>query len=154
MAADHHAHTDLRRAGDAHHRGDNRVIADVYVVGDLHQVVDLHAVADHRVAEGTTVDGGVAPDLDVVAHPHPADLGDLEGTGHVLGVAEAVATDHRARLDDAPLAEGDSFADDDVRIEITVVTDRRAGTDVDPGGKGHAITDPGPSGDVAGRHQA
>ena len=110
-------------AGDAHLGHQDHVLADVAVVPDLDQVVDLGAAPHHRVAEGGAVDGGIGPDLHVVLDAEPADLRDLAVHASVEGVAEAVGAEHRAGVDDHPVADLDPLAHDDPGMEPDVLSE-------------------------------
>src|SRR5690606_21922182 len=116
------------------HRG---VRADANVVCNLHKVVDLDAVLDDGVVDRAAVDGRVRADLDVVADDDAAELRHLDPAAvrEVLGEAEAVAADHRARVHDAAAPDPDPVEHADARGEpcagpdLDMVTERAAGTD-------------------------
>jgi hypothetical protein len=93
------------------------VVANADVVADLNLIVELDAVTDQRVVERTTVDRRIGADLDVVTDQHATDLRDLDPALAFLGEAETVATDHRAGVDDRPLADHAAVIDDDVRVQ-------------------------------------
>src|SRR5882724_7261936 len=123
-AAERAVASDVGAAGDADAAGDGGVRADSGVVPDLDLVVELHAFLDDGVIEGAAVDGGIGADLDVVADAHRSHLRDLDPASIVVGDAEAVGADHRARVRDDALIEGAPAIDHDSRIEAAVVADR------------------------------
>src|SRR5688572_31155255 len=96
-------------------------------MADLHLVVQLDAVADDRVLERAAVHGRVRADLDVVADAHAAELRHLDVSVDVGRMAEAVAADHRARLEQAAHADGDALAQRDARLKAAILaqTDAR-----------------------------
>jgi hypothetical protein len=66
MRTHDHEVAEFRRTRNTALGHDYTMAADDYVVGDLHEIVDLRALADDRVRQGTSVDGGVGADLNVV----------------------------------------------------------------------------------------
>src|SRR5258706_11425651 len=142
-AADAAVAPDFRAAGDAgaaRHRG---VRADPAVVADLDLVVELDAVADDRVLESAAVDGGVGADLDVVADGHATGLRNLDPLPGIVGDAEAVGADHRARMNDGARADAAAGVDHDARIQAAVLADRDALADHATRADRHARAEPG-----------
>ena len=108
------------RVGDQH-----RVRADPAVVRDVAVVVYLHAVLDDRLVHRRAVHGAVAPDLDVVADLDRPDLRHLHVAALDLEVAEAVAADRAAAVDDRPAPDAHLLADGDVGVDERVRADGR-----------------------------
>src|SRR5882724_9396827 len=91
---------DLGAAGEADLGGEQRALADVAAVADLNEVVDLRALSDAGRADGRAVDRRVRADLDLVFENDRSGLRDrMNVTLLVRQVAEAVAADHRPRLE-------------------------------------------------------
>ena len=53
------------------------MFAEHAVVSDLDQIIDLAALADDRLSETSPVNGGICPDLDVIANLHSTHLIDF-----------------------------------------------------------------------------
>jgi len=87
------------------------------------------------------VDRRVGADLDVVADDDVADLGHLVVAPGVERVAEAVAADDDAAVEDAPPADRALLADRDLGIDEAVVADDRARADVAPRHEHGAVAD-------------
>lgn len=115
--------TDDCAACHAHTSGHGRVLADVHVVADLDQVVELHAIFDDRVFEGTAIDAGIGPDLDIVADADGTELFDLDPRTFVRGQPEAVGANHHARVQQTAGADGAALRHRDARLEHRVGTD-------------------------------
>ena len=79
--------------------------ADHDVVSNLHKVVDLGSLTDYGVADRSTVDGGVGPDLYIVLNHHPTDLGYLLMPLRTHGEAESILTDPCSRVQDHAIAD-------------------------------------------------
>ena len=99
--------------------------ADRHVMGDLDQVIDLGALLDQRLADGGSIDRNISAEFDVILDRDPAELRNLIVSSLILHIAESVASDNRAAVDDDPRADGAAFPDDDVGIEQRIVPDRR-----------------------------
>ncbi len=78
---------------------------NLHVVADLHQVVQLDPIGNHCVLQGAAVNAGVGADFDIVADAHRAKLLYLFPSTAVRGKAEAIGTDHHARMNQAALAD-------------------------------------------------
>lgn len=74
-------------------------------MGNLDLVVEFDAIPKDRIGQCTTIDGGIHADLDIVADQHTTDLGNLVPDTLLVGETKAFTTEHRARLDDHPLAD-------------------------------------------------
>src|SRR2546427_2851989 len=107
LPTNHHMMARLAAAGDAYLRHQDVMLTDLDVVGDLDQVVHFRAATDDRLAEGGAVHGHVRAQLHVVLDDHSSNLGNLVVPSAFLDVAEPVAADDRARMDDHPIADGD-----------------------------------------------
>src|SRR5206468_6658262 len=109
-------------------RHDEAAGADPHVMGDVHEIVDLRARSDHGVVHTAAVDARVRADLDVVPDQAPADVRDLAVRLAALpgDVAEPIAPQHRAGVDDHALAQGRARVERDARVELRVLADRHA----------------------------
>src|SRR5206468_10975264 len=119
---------DLHAAGDARLGHDQAASRDADVVGDVHQVVDLRPGPDHGVVDAAAVDAGVGADLDIVPDQAAAHVRNLAvRLARFPGdVAEAIAPQHGAGVDDDPLAKRRPGVAGDARIEQRLVPDRHA----------------------------
>ena len=104
-------------AGNAYAGGDGGVGADMYVVGNLHEVVDFSALGNHGIFDCTAVDGGIGADFHVVTDFHAAHLRDFVPMVLRPGIAEAVGTDHGARVDFHTFAEAAAGINGYVRVQ-------------------------------------
>src|SRR5689334_11723846 len=129
LAAEDAALPDDGAARDADLCGERRVGADAAVVRDHDEVVELHAILDDGVTHRAAVDRGVRADLDVDADIDTANLRHLDPRALLRREAEAIATDHRARLHHAARAEPHVMADEHARDETRILGD--AGTALD-----------------------
>ena len=125
-------------AGKSGLRGDHYIFSDLAVMTDVHQIVDLRASADAGDVQGAAIHGRVGADLDVIFNFQPADLRKLFIPAGLLiaHVAEAVAAEHRAGVNDHAIAESRARIDSDIRIQIdsrvrcfTFGADHAAGAD-------------------------
>ena len=95
-------HAALANAGGASNAGagrNGRIGTNHTVVGDLDEVIELHAILDHGIAERTTVDGGVGPNLHLVANHDTAELWHFFPAAiWQTGIAKAARADHGAGL--------------------------------------------------------
>src|SRR6185503_13382753 len=73
--------------------------------------------------ESGAIEGRVRADFHIVAKFHDADLIDLEMAAVGKLVTIAIRADHRARLENHPVAQHAALADADVRIEAAIATD-------------------------------
>src|SRR5438105_4190056 len=96
---------DAHAARDAHTARYRSMRADAAVVPNLDLIVELHALLDHGVVQRAAIDGGVGTDFHIVAYHHAADLRDLEPLTRLLRHAETIGTDHRAAMNDHPIAD-------------------------------------------------
>src|SRR5690606_21640492 len=99
-------------------------------------VVELDAVADDGVFERAAIDGGVGPDLDVVADADAAQLGDFSPgarfASRMRRKAEAVRAQHGAAMHDDPIAQMDVVIKRDARVQQAVGPNGRSGADDTP----------------------
>ncbi|MNX97533.1 hypothetical protein D3C86_1299040 [compost metagenome] len=105
-------------------------------------VIQLDPVTDQGIGQRTAVDGGIGADFDVVADQHPAELGNLLPDALLVGEAEALAADHRPRLDHHPLADAYIVIQGDPRREPAALADHRTRTDHAMRPDRHARGDP------------
>ena len=112
------------------------VVGLEHIVGDLYLVIQLDAVADERVVEGAAIDGGIGAHLHAVADDHAPELRDFLPAFTVFGETEAIAADHRSRVQQAIRADNALVADDDMSDETTARPDggarpdKAAGSDI------------------------
>ena len=129
---------DGRGPGDAHLGRHHGMVADHHVVRDLAQVVDADAVPDDGGFHLGAVHGGVAADFHVVADDDVSEMFDLfPAAVRLRRVAEAVAPDDAARMQDHPVADDHAGIDDDTGINDAILADRAVVTD------GHMVVDDG-----------
>lgn len=76
LATDHDAVANIDRPGYADLRRDRAIAPDMHTVSDLHLVVQARTGADNRITQGSTIDGRVGTDLDVILDDHAAKLRD------------------------------------------------------------------------------
>jgi len=88
---------------------------------------------DDRLAECGSIDRDIRPELDVIFDRDSAELGNLVMSSLVLHIAESVASDHRATVNDHSALRSYSLPDDDVRIQERIVPDRCIVADKDTG---------------------
>jgi hypothetical protein len=89
-------------AGACRYRG---VGADVDVMGDLNLVVEFHTVFYDGVVDRAAIDRCVRANLDIICDAHTADLGYFHPTIAIKRNAEAVGTDHHARVSDDAITQ-------------------------------------------------
>src|SRR5713226_2642013 len=119
--ADHTTLADDRAAGDAYACGDSGMVADLHVMRDLDQVIQFHAVADNGVAQRAPVDGGISPNLDIIADNNAPQLRHLYPRFAVVGIAKTVAADHYAGMNDAAFTDGALIVHCDPCSKITIL---------------------------------
>src|SRR5215510_6507903 len=85
---------------------------------DLHQIVNFRPLADDRRAYGGAVYRGARAYLHIVFDNYRSGLPYLEpGIVRPLRISESVAADHYVVLQDHPVAEFATFADDAMRVD-------------------------------------
>lgn len=117
---------------------------DRHVMGDLDQIVDLGALLDDRLADGGSVDCDIRPKLNVILDRNSAELGNFIMLSLILHIAESVAPDHRAAVNDHPRSDRTAFPDDDVGIQQRIVPDRRIVADKNTGIECHSCANRDP----------
>src|SRR5881628_1917671 len=125
------AAAEVARARDPDLSHDDRVLADLDVVTDLDEVVDLGPAADDRPAEHGAIDRRVGADVHVVLDHDGTDLRDLAMAAAVEDVAESVAADDGAGLDDHTAPEPHPFAQNDARMEHRLLAHLDERPDID-----------------------
>jgi len=108
-----------RRAGNPTLRHNHAMTADDDVVRDLHEVVDLSFFADDRIGQGSSVDGGVGSDLNIITNHDTADLRHFHVPIATHDKAEPVLPDTRARVENHAVSDnrmGDGRAGTNVAI--------------------------------------
>src|SRR5262245_46746759 len=104
-AADGAVAADASAAGNAYAGGHRGVRADANVVRDLDLIVELDPVLDYGVIERPAVYRRIGADLHVVANQDSPRLRNLDPAPRFRRKAEAVGADHRARVNQYPLAD-------------------------------------------------
>src|SRR6185436_16574201 len=99
--------------------------ADRDVVGDLNQVVDLGALLDDRLTECGAIDCDIGSQFYVILDGNPAELRNFVMPPLVLHIAESVASDYRAAMNDDAGSNCAALPDHDVGIEQRIVSNRR-----------------------------
>jgi hypothetical protein len=132
MRAHDHEVAELRRTRNAALGHNYAMAANDDVVGDLHEIVDLSTLADDRVRQGTSVDGGVGADLNVITYDHTSNLGYFQVPLSPHCEPEPVLTDADAGVED------DAVSDDRMR-------ERRTRADVAIAAHNHPESDNGAS---------
>ena len=130
LAAEHNIFLDDDAAGKTGLRGDHDVLSDLAIVADVDQVVDLGAASDARDFKGAAVDGRVRANLDVIADFEAPLLGKffIMSGCPVANVAEAVAAQHRSRVNDHTVAETGAGVNRDIRIQLAIAANTDART--------------------------
>src|SRR5262245_2810742 len=103
--------------------------SDRHVVSDLNQIVDLGALLDDCFAQCGSINRDVRTKLDVVLDRDSAKLWNFVVPPLILYIAETVASDHRAAVNNHPCSDCAAFPDDDIRIEERIVTNGRIAAD-------------------------
>src|SRR6516225_8636668 len=78
--------------------------ANADIVTYLDEVVDLGTLPDHRVANGTSIDGGSRADFNIVLNNHPSDLRNLDMAASPHDESEAVLPDLAPGVNDNSIA--------------------------------------------------
>ncbi len=107
LAGDDRAIADGTGAGDAGEGDENDVFSDVAVVADMNEVVDFCAAADACFGEGSTVNGGIGANLNVVFNDKGSLLRELRvrAGGGIADVTKTICSEHCASVDDDTIAE-------------------------------------------------
>src|SRR5262245_28399745 len=88
---------------------------------DLHSIVNFRPLADHRRSYCGSVDPGARAYLHIVFDNYCSGLPYLKpGIVRPLRISESVPADHDVVLQDHPVAERASFADDAMRVDHDV----------------------------------
>src|SRR3989454_3991627 len=125
--------------------------ADPDVVADLDLVVELDAVLDDGIVERAAIDGGVRPDLYVVADDHAPRLRNLDPAVSVGRHSESVGPDHRPGVDHRALADRAARIDRDRRVEAAFLADHRPVPDAAAGIDDDALAQARSRADAASR---
>jgi len=111
------------------------------IVGNLDQIVDFSPLLDDRLAKCGAIDRDIRSDLDIILNRDSAELRNFVMLSLILHIAESVAANHRATVNDDPRSDGTRFPDDDVGIQHRIVPNDRIVTDEDAGIEGYSSTD-------------
>ena len=128
---------DSDAARESRLRGDDDVLADLAVVADVDEVVYLRPATDARGFERAAVDSCIGADFDIILDNELADLREffVAPLCRITDIAEAVAAEDRARMDDHSVADtrprinGYSRVDFAVFFNADVSADYAARTD-------------------------
>src|SRR5262245_59012072 len=133
LASDQAIRPDRGAAGNSGLSRDHCIFADLDVVGDLDEIIELHAPADDCRLEGSPIDAGICPDLNIVFDDHLADLRELDVALTVPDKPETIRANHGARMDDDPVSDFDVLIYNDSRMQRAAVADLTAFSDVATG---------------------
>src|SRR5690349_6006130 len=97
--------SNVHRPGHTNLRHQQTLLADSHVVRDVDQVIDFGASSHDRVVDTASIDGGVRPDLDIVANDAPADVRDLLVRSIAEHITKSVATDSRPGVNEHALTD-------------------------------------------------
>ena len=122
LTRDRHVITDLRAASDSHLRHQNTVLPDSHIVGDLNQVIDLGTTADHRGPESRPIDRHIRTDFNVIMDDHLPHLRHLAVLTLVEHIAEAIRTNHRARMNTHTPPQRTAWVERHIRIKPAPIT--------------------------------
>jgi hypothetical protein len=103
--------------------GNNDPTPDLNVVGDLDQVVDLCSCANPCGAERASIDGGIRPHLYVILDHQLPHLRKLDLLAAVGNITETVASQHRPRVHNHPIAKLDAIVQDDAWIKYALLAE-------------------------------
>src|SRR5271157_708917 len=123
LARENHVLTEGRASRNAHLRYDDGVFSDGNIVSDLHEVIDLDAPFDQRLSQGAAIYRGVCTHFDIILYHKRTELLYFPVLHTIPGVSEAVAAQHRTRVDDDPFADRDSAVQGHVWIDQSLFTD-------------------------------
>ena len=93
--------------------------------------------------QGSAIDGGVGADLDIIFDLKPADLRELFIMARrlIAHVAETVAAEHRAGMNDHAVSEPHAGINSDIWIQITIASDAYFRADHAAGPNPRALSD-------------
>jgi hypothetical protein len=115
-----HVFSDPGAPSDPNLRGDYGLFTDHNVMADLHEIIDLGAAADYRAPERRPVHRSIGTDFHVVFYDHNANLWDFDTTFTLPGIAESVAADHHAGVQNNAIAKPAASADHNVGVKHTI----------------------------------
>ena len=124
LSTDHDVMPYASTAGNPDLCHQDRMGTDRHVMGDLDQIVDLGALLDDRLTKCGSINRDIRPDLDVILDRDSPKLGNFVMLSLVLHIAESVASNHRAAVNDHPRANRAAFPDHNVGIEQRIISDR------------------------------
>ena len=125
LSTDHDVMPHASTAGDPDLCDEDGMGSDRHVMGDLDEIVDFAALLDDSLAKCGSIDCDIRPKLDIILDRDSAELGNFVMPSLVLYIAESVAPDHRATVNDDPCADGTAFSHNDIRIQQRIVSDVR-----------------------------
>ena len=91
------------------------ILPDIDIVPDLNKIIDFRAAADACDTAASPVDGTVGADFNIVFDNDRSNLRNLAVFAAALEVAEAVRSDRGVGMNQDPIANGCTLADNDVR---------------------------------------
>jgi hypothetical protein len=100
-------------------------------MADVHQVIDFRASTDAGSIQRSSINGGVGADFDIVFNLQSSNLRKffIAASFRVAHVAEAVAAQHGAGVNNHTISEPDAWVKSDVRIQITISPNAYFGAD-------------------------
>src|SRR4026208_1870637 len=107
--------------------------SDRHVMGNLDQIIDLGALFDDCAAKCGSIDRDVRSESNTALDRDSAKLGNLVMLPLVRPIAEPVASNYGAAMDNHPRSNCAPFPDDDIRIEKRIVPNRCIATKKDTG---------------------
>src|SRR3989338_705347 len=102
--------------GNTDLRNNDTVFADRDIVGNLHQVIDLGPLPDKCFIKPGTVDRYISADLNAVFDDDRSHLRDLFLYSVDAHKTKTIRADHRPAVNDHLIADGETLADRDMRI--------------------------------------
>lgn len=91
------------------------ILPDIDIVPDLNKIIDFRAAADACDTAASPVDSTVGADFNIVFDNDRSNLRNLAVFAAALEVAEAVRSDRGVGMNQDPIANGCTLADNDVR---------------------------------------
>jgi hypothetical protein len=110
-------------------------------VSDLDKVIDLGALADARLAERTSVNTAIGPDLDFVFDDYCTYLWKFDISGLVTNISETICTYNNAGMQNDVIADRTAVLDENIRVKNAILADHDIVTDLGTGAKLTAVPD-------------
>src|SRR5262249_5738490 len=129
LAADDGIVFDDSAPGDTGLSRDDDAAADLDIVRDLYQVIDFGSGADPRGSQRTTVDRGVASDLDIIFNHNLSNLRKFLVPLSVKNITKSVRTDNHSGVQCDPTANFRTWVDDHRGTENTLRSQKAVRSD-------------------------